>query len=37
MCLHMRTILQNFYFWRDIRYPSHIGRIGLHVQMQLGL
>ena len=37
MCLHMRTILQSFYFRRDIRYPSHIGRIGLDIKIQTRL
>ena len=33
----MGTILQSLHFGRDIRYPSHIGRIGLDIQIQARL
>ena len=33
----MGTVLQNLHFGRDIRYPSHIGRIGLDIQIQAWL
>ena len=33
----MGTVLQSLDFGRDIRYPSHIGRIGLDIQIQARL
>ena len=33
----MGTVLQSLHFGRDIRYPSHIGRIGLDIQIQAWL
>ena len=33
----MGTVLQSLHFWRCVGYPSHIGRIGLDIQIQTRL